>query len=525
MAGFNLSEEAKELLQNKFIDFQLAREKIHELLGDYVADVKRFKGNTLEQQEYLREIYAKRAPTLSHLVWNDEGEIYWGAPDIAIVMGRNQSSIARTLTNLEHENGWCVRLLALRKDAKAANGLKIHVYHQDIFDLILDRYEDEYLLRFAKPRYGNREKAPDIEEVRRFWEYMKDSAEIRQENFIFAEATTGNAVPLMRWRDILYLLWTRLFTIRTGMFFSIFFAASFETVRHWPNILPYILAASGIILAGCVALLHLRKGSPSHLASLGAGTLLFLMLWCVGLSSSDGTIQTPGGTRIPLITPKHTIDLMPVLDDKTGQVNFLITADDYNVKEFLYRIKPDTEYRSTGFTQQINANINAPFPKLEIENRQRTGTAEIEIKRIDAAGREQGPWLCSVNIDKELFNLQKKAVLRMNEPWVFPRRLVYIDIDMNRFQRSAVEINKELLSAPRRDVISAIIYGVNMEQPEMTIPIEDVENAIILVKDYDNIQYVSSSLVFKDGTSSDVRQSTLSQRHNKNERHKTKTRR
>ena len=58
MAAFNLSEEVIELLQNKFRDFQSAREKIHELLGDYVADVRRFKGNTLEQQEYLRDKYA-----------------------------------------------------------------------------------------------------------------------------------------------------------------------------------------------------------------------------------------------------------------------------------------------------------------------------------------------------------------------------------------------------------------------------------------------------------------------------------
>ena len=511
MAGFNLSEEVIELLQNKFRDFQAAREKIHELLGDYVADVRRFKGNTLEQQEYLREKYAQRAPTLSHLVWNEGKEIYWGAPDIAIVMGRNQSSIARTLTKLEQEDGWCVRLLALRKDAKAANGLNIHVYHQDIFDLILDRYEDEYLLRFAKPRYGNKENAPDIKEVRRFWEYMKDSAEIFHENFIFAEAATGNAVPLMRWRDILSLIWKKIFTIRTGMFFSIFFAASFEAVRRWPEILPYILASSGLIFTGCIIFLHLRKGPSAHLASLGAGTLLFLMLWGVGLSSSDGTIQIPGGARIPLITPKRTIDLMPIFDDKTGQINFLITADDYNVKEFLYRVKPDTEYRSTGFMQQINTNINAPFPKLEIESLQRTGTAEIEIKCIDAAGREQGPWLCSVNIDREFFNLHKKTVLNMKEPWVFSRSFVYIDIDMNRFTTYSVEINKKLLAAPEKDVISAVIYGINTEQPEITIPIENIENTII-INGYDSIQYVSSRLVFKDGSSSDVRQSTLSRR-------------
>ena len=46
---------------------------------------------------------------------------------------------------MEREEGWCSKLLALRRTDKAANGLTIYSYSREIFDLIVDRYEEEYL--------------------------------------------------------------------------------------------------------------------------------------------------------------------------------------------------------------------------------------------------------------------------------------------------------------------------------------------------------------------------------------------
>ena len=69
--------------------------------------------------------YSKRAPDLSHIVWDNDGEVYWNAPDIAIVMGRKQSSIARPLQSMEREERWRRCLLALRNPSKAANGLAV----------------------------------------------------------------------------------------------------------------------------------------------------------------------------------------------------------------------------------------------------------------------------------------------------------------------------------------------------------------------------------------------------------------
>lgn len=84
MPVFNLPEDTTARLRIKFEEFQQARKKIHELLIDYASDYSQSKGNTLERQESLREKYSKRAPDLNHLVWNENGDVYWNAHDIAI---------------------------------------------------------------------------------------------------------------------------------------------------------------------------------------------------------------------------------------------------------------------------------------------------------------------------------------------------------------------------------------------------------------------------------------------------------
>ena len=75
---------------------------------------------------------------------------------------------------MENTKSWCVRLLSLRENVKNANGRIIQVYQKEIFDLLLDLYEDEYLLRLSEPRRGSKGSAPDIKEVRNFWQYLKD---------------------------------------------------------------------------------------------------------------------------------------------------------------------------------------------------------------------------------------------------------------------------------------------------------------------------------------------------------------
>ena len=158
-------------LRAKFAEFQENRELLDELLDDYAADFRQMSGTTLSRQEVLREKYSKRAPKFNHLLWSSDDEAeQWTAADIAIVLGRDKSSVTRTLAVMERSEGWCSRLLALRHTSKAANGIKVYSYSREIFSLIIDKYEDEYLERFATPRHGTPQ---DISEVKRFWEYLK----------------------------------------------------------------------------------------------------------------------------------------------------------------------------------------------------------------------------------------------------------------------------------------------------------------------------------------------------------------
>ena len=173
LQDFNLPDDTIAKLQSKFLQFQNSRKRVHELLLDYVADYRQFSGSHDDRKEFLEGQFSNRVPDFSHLIFSDN-QILWHVSDIAIILGRNQSSISRTLSSIEHSEDWNFRLIAVRKPVKSANGNSISVYHQDIFDLIIDKYEEEYLLRFSSPRWGSKDNAPDFEEIKRFWNYLKD---------------------------------------------------------------------------------------------------------------------------------------------------------------------------------------------------------------------------------------------------------------------------------------------------------------------------------------------------------------
>ena len=281
---FALSQDTIDRLHAKFSEFQYNREILSELIDDYTADYRQASGTTLVRQETLREKYSKRAPNFSHLIWNDDDNTeLWTAADIAIVLGRDKSSVTRTLAVMESSEGWCSRLLALRHTDKAANGLTIYSYSREIFDLIIDHYEEEYLQRFANPRHGP---PKDIDEVRRFWKYLKQSAEANRMNILSHEEHELPDIPPMRWNDILSLIWRKIFTVRTGAFFGITFALSFEFAGRWTGIKPFFVSGGFCVTALCMLMIRLRKWRIDVLADIGAGALLFGLLWTAGMSSS-----------------------------------------------------------------------------------------------------------------------------------------------------------------------------------------------------------------------------------------------
>ena len=392
-------------------------------------------------------------------------------------------------------------MLALRKSSKAANGLSVFVYHRDIFDLIVDRYEEEYLRRFSEPRRGDRDNAPDIEEVRRFWQYLKAKAQAQQESFIYQDENGEfSKLPPMRWKEVLSLIWDKVFTIKTGTLTSVIFALCFEVTRRWPFIAPWLTVVSVLTLILCATSLRFRKTIVFTLSDIGAVALLFSLLWTVGLLSSDGIIRSPDGSTLSLNKTKQKIDITPILWGSSDQVNFNITEVPESTKEFLYRIKPDTEYHSTGFMPQSS------YPNMIIENQQKKGITDIEVKYIDHSGHEHGPWSFSFDIDTERFKLKKQFILKTKEPWVTVYRLTSVESTFVMLYPAVESIND--------GTITAIIYGLNTNNPNITLPYHDIAKldppAQITYHKDDDIQYATSYLIFKDGTSSDIRYSELS---------------
>ena len=409
MPVFNLSEDTIARLRTKFEEFQRERGRLHGLLADYVAEYRQFQGTPQERGEYMEEQFSGRALTMSHLLLDGDGAVYWHVKDMAILLGRDQSTLSRTLSAMERSDGWCSRLLGLRKEAKSANGNTIYVYRQEIFDLIIDHYEEEYLLRFAEPRRGDRDKAPDIKEVRRFWDYLKAGEEIQQERAVFRNAeewmelreqTELPDLPPMGWKDVLSLIWSKVFTVRTTTLTSVAVAAAFWLARRFPVTGPWLTVASAFVLLFCAALLRLRRGMTSLLSGTGAGALLFGLLWGAGLLSSDGVIHTPDGSALNLQDTELTMDVKTDFFKagyyKKPKICFTLVPSDYhNLKEVFYRLDSEGEYHSTGFN-------HSQYPNLGIDTERTEGTITLEIKCLDASGREHGPWTFSFDIDEEL---------------------------------------------------------------------------------------------------------------------------
>ena len=70
-------------------------------------------------------------------------------------------------------------------------------------------------------------------------------------------------------------------------------------------------------------------------------------------------------------------------------------------------------------------------------------------------------------------------------------------------------------SPPAGDAINAVVYGVNTEQPDTVLSKEDmnarkakIDTTLLIVRD-GSIKYVTSYLILKDGTSSEIRRDDL----------------
>ena len=183
MTNFSLTDKAISRLQEKFKEFHQTRSALMIFLVSYISDYQKFHGSQSNHNRFLHQKYSWQTPKINYL-FNSGNGFYWSIRNIAIVLGRNRSSITRTMHKMKVSEEWNNRLSSLRRNVKSDTGLDIEVYHQDIFDLLLDYYEEEYLLRFAEPRHGNIESAPDIDELRRFWKHLRAMECIQKSTFV-----------------------------------------------------------------------------------------------------------------------------------------------------------------------------------------------------------------------------------------------------------------------------------------------------------------------------------------------------
>lgn len=496
MPDFNLSDEDIHKLQRRFYLFKRERNIIHHLLDNYVADYRQFKGSMSKRYEYLRNKYISLSPDLTHLILLD-GNILWSTQDISIVLGRHITSIIRSINKLELSEGWCSRLLSIRETTKNTNGRTVHVYHKEIFDLLLDLYEDEYLIRFSEPRRGDNNSAPDILELRKFWQYMKDFDTFNS-HFVEQQIHLPD-IPPMSWKDILSLIWNKVFNVRITTISSAIFAVGFEIARRVFGFHLWLAAIPAVFSILCVFLIFKRKFNPDTLSSIGAGALLISLLWISATLSVD---------RFHYQNSKHNIILTPVRSNNNS-IHFQINSNILNVKEFLYRISPDKSFHSTGFLRQINPNTNLPYPDMSIQNNISSGRAEIDVKFIDDHDLESSVWHFSFDVAHELFKLNKHFILNSGMPWVSAEQ--YKILTTNEVT-SEVSLSPFMFSKEIRSSIKHLLYGINQEIPDREVDfnnLDSYEPYVLFRTNDDSIRSVSSQIIFTDGSSSDIRISNI----------------
>ena len=487
MNGFNLSDDTVAKLQRKFFQFQNSRKIVHELLLDYVADYRQFLGSHDDRKEFLERQFRHRVPNFSHLISSDN-QIFWHVSDIAIILGKNQSSISRTLSSIERSEDWNFRLIAIRKPVKSANGNSIFVYQQDIFDLIIDKYEEEYLLRFSSPRWGSKDNAPNLEEIKRFWNYLKDFYNLN-DYATYNGKKLFQDIPQMSLNNILSLIWTKVFNFRISTISSVIFAVGFELARRLFGFHLWLAAIPAFISILCVILILKRKFTPDTLSNIGAGAFLISLLWISATLSVD---------RFHYQTSKQNIILTPVRSNNNS-INFQINSNILNVKEFLYRISPDTSFHSTGFLRQINPNTNLPYPDMSIQNNISSGWAEIDVKFVDDHDFESSVWHFSFDVPLELFKLNKYFILNSGMPWVSAEQY---KIFTTGEVTSNASLSPFMFSKEIRSSIKHLLYGINKEIPDREVDfnnLDSYEPYVLFRTNDDSIRFVSLKLFLSTG--------------------------
>lgn len=414
--------------------------------------------------------------------------------DIAILTGRDSSSTSRLLANLERSEGWYSRLVSIRHEAKSANNNTIYVYDREIFGLIMDYREHQYLERIK--RAG----AVDFGEVMRLWEYLKESADyedgVSVSNFNALEGTEDlqsvsrklPEIPLVSWHDVLRLIGAKLFSVKADMIFALVFAVTFGLARRWTGLIPVFAAVSVAILVMCAVMLRHRSSRAETLAEIGAVCTLLAAFWGVNLTMDNG-IYTPGGTVMNLTAPEPAFSLRSMRGEYRGlrdyPIVFFADADnEAGIKELFYRTDSGG-WKSTGRTEMGGVNFTLT-PKIT------GGKITLEVKYADTEGKEHGAYSFTFDVKEERFKSGKNAVI--NHPdilWLMPHG------------------NMTVINSFMNDTVKAVHYGINTASPDMVyVPDFDEgyhgDDSYVVDFVYEPVDFVSLYTEFADGTSSDI---------------------
>ncbi len=289
------------------------------------------------------------------------------------------------------------------------------------------------------------------------------------------------------------------------------FAVCFEIVRRFSKSGVSVWLAVIYIL--CIFLIHGKKFKPDILSDVGAGALLFTFLWVSGALSMSGRqppeikqelklfTQLVNANDIPRVISSTNNNNVPSViparkPDEDSNIQFVISAKNFKgIKEFLYRISPDIEFHSTG------KNFYTQYPEQRINYDKTSGIVDIDVKYIDQNNEESDVWHFSFDIEREIFKLKKHNILTLiNEPWVEAHRVSNKDWLMTYVS----------ISSYSRGILESIVYGINTLSPDIKINPDSVgyDNEILNCP-AGQVKFVSSYLIFTDGTSSDIRVSRI----------------
>ena len=233
--------------------------------------------------------------------------------------------------------------------------------------------------------------------------------------------------------------------------------------------------------------------------------MLFTLLW---ISASLSVM--PDKRQIDSIKPIiPRLELTPVLADNYN-INFNIQSNVENAKEYLCRISPDKSFHSTGFIRKINEKKSVSVPSPVIVGNRLEGIAVIDVKFINGNNNESSVWHFTVDINSERFKLYKQFILNSEATWIYASYHSFDDT-------TRIRLDRLLFSPIARDCVDEVIYSVNNSSLNIKLNYSHYYQLYKKGNVFDpytiseiggkgtDINSIFSQVIFKDGSSSDVR--------------------